>query len=331
MLFIGVDGGATNTIGVAVDENGVVRAYSVTEATNYRHVGLEQTASTLEKLVAKLIRDSGATEADGVFFGLAGIDTKRDYELVYKALRSIPKIRSFELRNDTEILYYAATYGRPGIVAISGTGANVYGRNALGEIWRAGDHGHILGDQGSAYYVAVEALRAAMKSYDGRGPKTALEERFCELYGVSSLGDLPGVFYTMNQGVSDIASLTKVVVRVAEEGDAVAVRLLEDGAHQLAEAVLAVASKLNMLEEEITVGCGGGMFRNLRLFWRPFASRVKEVLPKANVKKPLYSYEIALGGAIYYLADRLEVNDGLFEKMVEQLHMKLERPRPRRD
>lgn len=324
-MFIGVDGGATNTVGVAADEEGVVRACAVTEATNYRHVGLEQAARTLEKLVAKLVHDSGEQEADGVFFGLAGIDTQRDYEVVWGALRSIPKIRSFELRNDTEILYYAATYGGPGIVAIAGTGANVYGRNSSNRSWRAGDHGHILGDQGSAYHVAVEALRAAMKSYDGRGPKTALEPKLCELYGLESLGDLPGVFYSMSQGVSEIASLAKVVVEVAEAGDPVAASILEGGARQLAEGVWAVASKLDMLEQEIVVGCGGGMFRNLELFWRPFASAVREALPKSRVKRPLYSYEIALGGVVYYLAKQMDVDDSLFEKMAAQLQGKIEK------
>lgn len=324
MLFIGVDGGGSNTVGVAADEEGRIRACAVTEATNYRHVGLDQAVDTLEKLVTELVRDSGEEEADGVFFGLSAIDTQRDYELVFRGLKSIPKVKRFVLANDTEILYYAVTYGGPGIVAISGTGANVYGRNSFNESWRAGDHGHILGDQGSAYHVAVEALRAAMKSYDGRGPKTALEGKICELYGVASLGELPGVFYSMNQGVSEIASIARYVAELAERGDPVAAGILERGARELAEAVWAVAFKLRMLGEEVVVGAGGGMFRN-RLFWEAFASKVKEMLPKARLKRPLYSYEIALGGIVYYLAERRRVDDNLFEAMVEQLNSKPER------
>lgn len=324
MIFIGVDGGGTNTIGVAANEWGAVKACGVTEATNHRHVGLDQAVDTLEKLVTELLRDSGEQEADGVFFGLAGIDTDKDYEVVSRALKTIPRIKSFELRNDTEILYYAATYGKPGIVVIAGTGANVYGKNSLNESWRAGDHGHILGDQGSAYYVAVEALRAAMKAYDGRGPSTALEAKICELYGVRDLGELPGVFYALGQGVSEIASLARYVAQVAEEGDAVAAKILEDGAHSLAEAVLAVASKLGMLNDEITVGSGGGMFRNTKHFWQPFAAKVRSMLPKARIKKPLYSYEVALGGIVYYLSQRINVNDAFFNKMVSQTDKKFE-------
>jgi N-acetylglucosamine kinase-like BadF-type ATPase len=324
MIFIGVDGGGTNTIGVAANEHGNITACGVTEATNHRHVGLDQAVDTLEKLVTELIRDSGGWEADGVFFGLAGIDTQKDYDLVYDALKTIPRVRRFVLRNDTEILYYAVTYGRPGIVVISGTGANVYGRNSSNESWRAGDHGHILGDQGSAYHVAVEALRAAMKSYDGRGPKTALEPKICELYGVGSLGDLPGVFYSLNQGVSEIASLARYVAQVAEGGDQVAIKILEEGAHSLAEAVRAVAAKLGMLNQEIIVGAGGGMFRNTKLFWEPFASAVKTFLPKSILKKPLFSYEIALGGVVYYLRDTTQISDSLFQKMVAQTDTKFE-------
>ncbi|MEM3799302.1 MAG: BadF/BadG/BcrA/BcrD ATPase family protein [Thermoprotei archaeon] len=324
MIFIGVDGGGTNTIGVAADERGVVKACMVTDATNHRHVGLDQAVDTLEKLVTELLRDSGEQEASGVFFGLAGIDTDKDYEVVYRALKSVPRIKSFVLRNDTEILYYAATYGEPGIVVIAGTGANVYGKNSLGESWRAGDHGHILGDQGSAYYVAVEALRAAMKAYDGRGPSTMLEDRIRELYGVNHLGELPGVFYALNQSVSEVASIAKYVAEVAEAGDVVAANILKEGAYNLADAVWAVASKLNMVNEKIVVGAGGGMFKNIKQFWQPFAAKVKSILPKATIRKPLYSYEIALGGVVYYLGQRTRVDDALFEKMANQTNRKLE-------
>jgi N-acetylglucosamine kinase-like BadF-type ATPase len=325
MLFIGVDGGGTNTAAVASDETGRIVACAVSEATNYHNVGVEQALDVLEKLVTNLISASGAERADAVFYGLAGIDSQRDYEIMHKALLKVPKVKEFTLKNDTETLYYTVTFGRPGIVVIAGTGSNVYGRNSQDKSWKAGDHGHILGDQGSAYHIAVEALRAAMKSYDGRGPKTALEKRFCELYQVADLGELAGLFYSLRQDVSEIASLARYVSDLAHQGDEVSKTILRNAASELAKGVRAVAGKLGMEEEPIIVGGGGGVLKNQEHVWKPFVDDVKQSLPKARIKPPLTYFTQSLGGIIYYLTEKLgfEITDAKFEEMMRQVDKQL--------
>src|SRR5262249_43044415 len=72
---------------------------------------------------------------------------------------------------------YAAGSERPvGIVILAGTGAGAAVINE-GEIERRADaYGYLIGDEGSAVWIGREAVRAAMRAYDGRGPATVLAE-----------------------------------------------------------------------------------------------------------------------------------------------------------
>ena len=64
----------------------------------------------------------------------------------------------------------AAAFGATGsgILVISGTGSCVFGRASSGETARAGGWGHLLGDHGSAYWIAIAGLRAALREHDRR-------------------------------------------------------------------------------------------------------------------------------------------------------------------
>src|SRR5213078_4483038 len=76
--------------------------------------------------------------------------------------------------NDALIALAAGAGDDPGIVIISGTGSIVYGRNERVEAARAGGWGHMIGDEGSGYWIGREALAAVMRAGDGRGPETGL-------------------------------------------------------------------------------------------------------------------------------------------------------------
>ena len=75
--------------------------------------------------------------------------------------------------NDVEIVLPCINASN-GIAAIAGTGSSYYGvRNE--KTAKAGGLSATLSDEGSAYDIAVNVLRAAVRSWDGRGEKTLLE------------------------------------------------------------------------------------------------------------------------------------------------------------
>lgn len=326
MLFIGVDGGGTDTVAVSCDEEGRVLDLRVAESTNYHNVGLDVAKKNLEKLVSSLILSSGSGKADGVFYALAGIDSERDRRTMESVLAEIPRVREYVVANDTQSLYYAVSGSGPGIVVIAGTGANAYGRNSKGESWRAGDHGSLLGDDGSAYYIATWALRAVMKAYDGRGVHTSLVRVFCSLYGVETPGELPAVFYSLKQDVAEIASLARYVDREARGGDSVSRAILTASGRELASSVAAVARVLRMEEEpHVRVGGSGGVLYRSRFVWNSFRSAVSRKLPNSVIVPPIPSHVSAVGGIVYFLSEKLgrSLGEGELERMRNEVSAKM--------
>ncbi|MBI3461734.1 MAG: N-acetylmuramic acid 6-phosphate etherase, partial [Planctomycetes bacterium] len=74
--------------------------------------------------------------------------------------------------HDAEPVLAAGSPKGWGVAVIAGTGSFVFGRNPDGATARAGGWGPLLGDEGSAYAIAVEALRAIAQDADGCGPRT---------------------------------------------------------------------------------------------------------------------------------------------------------------
>nr|POE57858.1 n-acetyl-d-glucosamine kinase [Quercus suber] len=61
-----------------------------------------------------------------------------------------------------------------GCVLIAGTGTIAYGFTEDGREARAAGAGPILGDWGSGYGIASQALTAIISAHDGRGSQTML-------------------------------------------------------------------------------------------------------------------------------------------------------------
>ena len=55
-----------------------------------------------------------------------------------------------------------------GVGVIAGTGSIAVGRTKDGQTARAGGWGHLIGDEGSAYSVVLDALRLVARRADGR-------------------------------------------------------------------------------------------------------------------------------------------------------------------
>ena len=130
-----------------------------------------------------------------VGLGLAGVDRPEDRALFEGWAAGRFGGAPVVIANDAELVLAAGTPDGWGIALISGTGSIVFGRSPHGEMARAGGWGHILGDEGSGYAIGVEALRAVMRAFDGRGPATALTDAVLLHWSLKTPPDLVGRVY----------------------------------------------------------------------------------------------------------------------------------------
>src|SRR5262249_61492288 len=107
------------------------------------------------------------------------------------------------------------------------------GRNAGGHAARAGGWGHLIGDEGSGYWVGREALAAVVREADGRGPATGLTGAVLEHFSTATAAGLVHVVYNRDVPRQHVAALGPIVQRAASSGDAVAYNILDRAAEQL--------------------------------------------------------------------------------------------------
>lgn len=140
---------------------------------------------------------------------------------------------------DIATAWLGAFLGGPGIVVAAGTGSFAVGGHDLNNLYRAGGHGFILGDEGSAYWLGREAVKAALAAQDGTGPPTSLSILIREKTGYE-LDEVVRLVYRRPSDRSFLSALAPAIAAAAdgtppgEPGDQVAQGLLEAAAGALA-------------------------------------------------------------------------------------------------
>src|SRR5437773_2840775 len=257
MHVLGIDAGGTKTICLLADERGVIHAEGHGPGANLHAAGELEVEKVLHEVMESAIGDREIVPA-AICLGIAGVDREDEARTVRAIMRRIGYRSRVVVVNDALIALAAGAGDAPGIVIIAGTGSIVYGRNARDEAARAGGWGHIIGDEGSGYWIGREALAAIMRAVDGRGPATRLTGDVLKHFDIDSTSRLPRIVYDREVPRMSVAALGPIVQRASELGDAVATRVLERASEELVLAAQSVATKLEMRGDAFPFILAGG-------------------------------------------------------------------------
>jgi N-acetylglucosamine kinase len=170
--------------------------------------------------------------------------------------------------HDGQVALTGAMNGGPGMIVIAGTGSFAFGQSAAGETARAGGWGYIYGDEGSAFDVGRQAVRAVLREHEGWGAHTALTPALLEATSTRDAHELMHLLYTPEWPRARVATLAEIVDGIAESGDPVAIDLLNSAAQQLAFLAAAVRRQLFRENEPSKLAWIGGLFRSATLLSR---------------------------------------------------------------
>jgi N-acetylglucosamine kinase-like BadF-type ATPase len=226
--------------------------------------GREKFILALEASVGQACREAGCawpgTSFEAACLGFSGGPADKE-DLVRERVRAQRLI----VTTDAFIALSGATGGEAGIVVIAGTGSIAVGRNAAGRTARAGGWGYVFGDEGAAFDLVRQALRAALRFEEGWGPPTRLHALLLGETGACSAAELLHRFYTADYPRDRVAALAPLVDRAAQENDAVACALLDKAGQDLATLASAVRRQIFGPGEPALVAYLGGTFRSDRL------------------------------------------------------------------
>lgn len=263
-LLIGIDGGGTSTMTWLADASGKILGRGLAGPSNVKTVGPVAARWALDQSIALAFAESGLPQrpVDAACLGLAGFDRAADRELLNSWNLESNWTNHLVFANDGELVIAAGTPEGWGLGVIAGTGSIAVGRTADGRSARAGGWGPLLGDEGSGYAVALQALRLVARRFDGRDNRTkpadALTDQLCHALGIDSPARLVAAIYSPDCDRARIAALAADVLAAAEDDPEIERVLLEPAGRELAEAVAAVAKTLGWPDGPVHLALAGG-------------------------------------------------------------------------
>lgn len=314
---LGIDGGGSKTTCILMNRSGQVIGRGEAGASNYQSIGVEAAKKSIataiqQSLIASNLNQNIQTQnikIEGICLGLAGVGRPKDIEVVKNIVQDLRNSKllpiTWNLQPQNIIICHDALIalvggiGRDvGIVVAAGTGSIIFGRNSQGETKRVGGWGHILGDEGSAYKIAIAGMQAALKVYDGREIYSCLLEDFQQHLDLANIEDLVDVIYRRGWNVKKIAALAPIVDRAAAKGDRIANEIIDDAVQELVKGTSTVIERIFQPGEVLEVVTTGSMWLSWGMRKR-FVNAVGENFPGVEVILP--RFEPAYGAGLLAL------------------------------
>ena len=266
---LGLEGGGTKTEWALLSPDGIVIEQGLLPAANLRLINGEKLTQMFRTLPQE------ATHV-GLFLAGCGNELDRDCLRVL-AQRVWPQAR-VSVGSDRDSGFATAFRDGDGITVNAGTGSAVTGRRGQ-QMEKAGGWGHLLGDKGGGYNLAVQALRLVLSDYDQDHEVDELGQSILRQLCLNRLEGL--VSWATNADKMSVATLAPVVFAAARAGHEDMQRAIEDGARLLAQFAFAVAKRLELAAPEVKLL--GGLFQYHIEYGKLFEGYLSEILPAARV------------------------------------------------
>lgn len=278
--YLGIDGGGTKTTAAVSDENGNIILKQIGKSINFYSVGMDSARFNLETIIVEIDAALGINEYESAFIGCSALDDEADAELTAKLCGGILNAEKIRMHSDVYIALKSVKDARCPCVAICGTGSIAAGEDEDGNIHVTGGWGHILGDEGSAYSIAVTALKNCCTLID-RGEDGAILKAANEFFGVTDFRKAIDIIYSEDMTKDRIARFSSVVGKLADEGDELAQGIMTHEALLFDAPVHYLLQKVKNCD---VLGLYGGVFQNNKIFREKFIEFIRHEYPELTIK-----------------------------------------------
>ncbi len=290
--IIGVDGGGTKTEASAYSLDGKL-INTVTTGFGNVLVNEVEAIKYIIDAIEKCIKMLPERKVDAIYLGLAGSECG-DANTKISNILSDKFSTKIKIVNDSVIALASLLKGKDGILTISGTGSISYGiRNGITKT--VGGWGNLLGDEGSGYYIAIEALKVITKEEDSDKISSKLTKVLLDKLGYENRRDIINFVYSKTKG--EIASLVPTIFECAISGDNISEKLLRKSGRDLARITFKVYQSLNF-KETIQVGVKGSILTKVSYVRDEFEKVIYRSIPKVEI----VDEELSPTMGAYYLA-----------------------------
>jgi len=264
--IIGIDGGASKTRGILMNEKGETLATAFDKGTNLAVYG-ERAAERIINIISNLCQNSKISidMVAAVGLGLAGASNLDGRDQVFRKLDALNLSKQTLIANDAEVAYEINCPGDFGILVTVGTGVICLSHTKQGQIIRIAGLGHEEGDIGSGYWMGKQALinlTLNESSVIGDMHLEQIMNIFLQSIDEDNFQVAIENIQKSEDAIQIIAQLAAPIIQLAEEGNNVALSIVQEATHAVANYITLITDKLSYAENNLVLAGNGSVIRN---------------------------------------------------------------------
>jgi N-acetylglucosamine kinase len=312
--FAGVEGGATRTTLMILNGTGNKVVEVNGDGTNLWLIGIPEVVKRISKMAKKARDLAGIPDVKfkAIGLSLSGCEQEETNKSLENEIRRYdPNLSdNYVVCSDTLGSIFTAS-GLGGLVVIAGTGSNVCLRNPNGKLYNCGGWGHMLGDEGGAYWIAWRAVKTIFDHKDNLD--------VCP-YDISTVWELIKAHFNV-QHRNDIlehcyakfdksfyARLCHKLANAAHDGDQLCLSIFQDAGRQLARQVAALLPRVDpelTKDGYLSMVCVGSVWLSFDLLKDGFLMEIQKQMIPYEIRFKRLKESMAMG-ATYLAADSIK-------------------------